>query len=752
MGEGALRKAYRICSFCEACCGLEVTVDDAAEKIVSVRGYDEDHLSGGYLCPKGVAMRDLDEDPDRLTKPLVRRGGNLVEASWDEAFAEIKKRLAPILKEHGPQAAGIYIGNPTAHKPSASLAFPIFVRALGSRNLFSASTLDQMPRQLASGHLYGSWLSVPVPDIDRTDFMIVLGGNPVVSNGSMWTVPDFRGRAKALIKRGGRMVVIDPRKTETAKLADTHLAIRPGTDVWLLAAMANSIIEEGLTRTERLEPVLEGLDEVKAFLKPYLPENVADITGIAAEDMRKLARDFASAEKAALYARIGTTVAEFGTLASWLVDVINILTGNLDREGGVMFAEAAAFQVNASGMPGKGRGVKTGRRKSRVRGAPEVSGEFPAVCLAEEIETPGEGQIRALFTFAGNPVLSAPNGARLSRALDQLDFMVSTDIYLNETTRHADVILPGVSPIHEFHFPIAFQQMQARNVARYSPALIPLKGRPAEWEIMYQLALILQGQDDAMSVDEMDEFLFQDRLKAACREGGPLEGRDLEEIAKELAGRRGPERMIDLALRTGHQGDLFGANEGGLSLDRLAASPGGVDYGALRPRLPGALRTTSGKIEMAPPDFIADGKRMKAAFERRSNADKTLVMIGRRNIRTNNSWMHNLPVLAKGKFKGTLEMHSSDAAKRGLESGDKARLFNRRGELEVEIAINDDMMPGVVSLPHGFGHVFDDTNMGLANANPGVNANLLASDQDLDVLSGTSVLNGIEVELSLIRN
>ena len=503
----AITTHHRICPLCEACCGLEIKVQD--RKVISIRGHDADVLSAGYICPKGVALKDLHEDPDRLRTPLIKRNGVFETATWDEAYAEIARRLPSIMAAHGRNATGIVVGNPSAHKISLLTYFGKLARALGTKNVFSASTLDQMPKQLASGLMFGHWLSIALPDISRTDYLLVLGANPLVSNGSMWTVPDFRSKAKALQARGGKLVVVDPRKTETASVADAHHFIRPNADVFLLAAMVHTLFAEGLVKLGNVAQWVSGVDAVQQAVAPFTPEAVAARCGISANTIRTLTRELAAAPRAAVYARIGTCTQEYGTLASWLVDVLNTLTGNLDKEGGVLFAKSAAFAANTAGKPGMGKGVSTGRHQSRISGAPEVYGELPMTCLAEEIETAGEGQIRALFTVATNPVLSSPNGPRLAKALDTLDFMVSMDIYLNETTRHADVILPGVSPLEDFHYDVAFPQLSWRNHARYSPPVLPAApDQPEEWQTLLKLAAIVRGQGPDADANALDDAQF----------------------------------------------------------------------------------------------------------------------------------------------------------------------------------------------------------------------------------------------------
>lgn len=736
---------FRICPFCEATCGL--AVDLRGRDVVAIRGDRDDVFSHGFVCPKGAALADLDRDADRLRRPLVRRGGRHVEVSWDEAFDEVERRLTPIIGQHGASAVGIYLGNPSAHKIDLALYGQVLIKALRTPNVFSASTVDQIPKQLAAGWMFGGYLTIPVPDIDRTDLLLVIGANPFDSNGSLWTVPDFPGRLRALQARGGRCIVVDPRRTRTAAAADEHLFIRPGTDASFLAAVVHTLFAESLVDLGALASHVAGIDPLKSAVADLTPERVSDHCGIEAQRIRDLARQLAAAERAAVYARIGTCTQRFGTTVSWLVDVCNVLTGNLDREGGAMFPRSATFAANTRGRPGVGRGIRTGRRHTRVRGAPEVMGEFPVACLAEEIETPGDGQIRALFTIAGNPVLSTPNGARLSQALSSLEFMVSLDIYLNETTRHADVIFPGLSVLEEAHFDVAFPQLSYRNAARYSaPLLAPPADRPQEWETLLRLAAIAMGQGAKGDIVALDDWIIAGQVQSATSdEHGPLAGRSPEDILAAMQPRRGPQRMIDFALRSGVYGDGFGADPDGLSLATLEAAPHGVDLGPLKPRIPEALRTTSGKIELAPAPLVSDLDRLRADLLEDS---KGLRLIGRRHLRSNNSWMHNLPGLAGGRTRCTLLIHPSDAAARELADGGLAEVRSRVGCVVVPIEVTDAIMSGVVSLPHGWGHDADGARLGLAAQEPGVNSNILADEEEIDPLSGNAVLNGIPVDVS----
>jgi len=733
---------HRICPLCEACCGLEIKVQ--AGKVISIRGHEADVFSAGYLCPKGVALKDLHEDPDRLRTPLIKRDGAFVQASWEEAYAEIARRLPPLMAAHGRNATGIVVGNPSAHKIGLLTYFGKLARALGTKNVFSASTLDQMPKQLASGLMFGHWLSIGLPDIARTDYLLVLGANPLVSNGSMWTVPDFKAKAKTLQARGGRLVVIDPRRTETAAVADAHHFIRPNADVFLLAAMVHTLFAEGLVKLGTVAERVTGVAEVQQVVAPFTPEVVAERCGISADTIRALTRELAGAPRAAVYARIGTCTQEYGTLASWLVDVLNTLTGNLDREGGVMFARSAAFASNTAGKPGIGKGISTGRHHARVSGAPEVYGELPITCLAEEIETPGEGQIRALFTVASNPVLSSPNGPRLAKALDRLDFMVSMDIYLNETTRHADVILPGVSPLEDFHYDVAFPQLSWRNHARYSPPVLPATpGQPEEWQTLLKLAAIVQGKGAEADASALDDAQFADDAER-------LFGAHADAVIAATQGLKGPQRALEIALRSGPYGDQFGRKLEGLTLAKVMASnpSGGIDLGELLPRIPEMLRTPSGKVELAPPSLLADMARAVADLAKPA---PDLVIIGRRDVRTNNSWMHNLPVLAKGPFRCTALVHPMDAARLHLVDGAMARIANGPRSIEAQVHFSDEMMPGVVSLPHGWGHDLPGARLHLAAQRPGANLNALLDDQLRDPLSGNAVLGGVAITMQALN-
>jgi anaerobic selenocysteine-containing dehydrogenase len=742
------RLAYRTCPLCEAGCGLEITLtrnDDGSEHVKRIRGDRDDVFSGGFICPKGSTLGHLHDDPDRLRRPVVKRDGEFVEVDWDEAFATVEALLLPILAEHGRDACAIYLGNPGAHSLAPMLYNRTLIQAIGTGNRFSASTVDQRPKELSASMMFGS-VAVPVPDLDRTDFLVMLGANPYASNGSLCTAPDFPGRLERIQARGGAVVVVDPRRSETAERADRHLAIRPGGDAHLLAAIANVLLTDRLAAPGRLAEHTAGLGDLEATLDDFTPEAVEAATGIDADTIRQLAHDLAAAPSAAVYGRIGTCTQEFGTLASWLVDVVNLLSGNLDRVGGAMFAKGAVGQPSTKGPPGSGRGLRMGRVVSRVAQRPESLGEFPVTALPEEIETPGEGQVRALVTVAGNPVSSNPNAGRLDAALGSLEFMVSIDPYINETTRHADVILPPPSALEKSHYDIALLNFAIHNVANYSPPVFDRPdGQPTEGEIMLRLAAVVSGAGIDWDIDAMDERIAKAFAESAARDPhGKVYERDPDELVAMTDGRSGPDRLLDIMLRTGPYGDGFGADPDGLSLDALEANPHGVDLGALEPeRIPDLLRTPSGKIEAFPDQMRTDIERLRSSLER--DHDASMVLVGRRHVRSNNSWMHNVRVLMKGRNRCTLQVHPDDAERLGLADGAPAQVASRVGQVSIDVEVTDGIRPGVVSIPHGFGQNLPGVQLRVAQEYRGVNTNVLTDEQFFDPVSGNIALNGVPV-------
>lgn len=698
-----MHKRLGVCNLCEAICGLEFTLDDS--KIVSVRGNPDDPLSRGHICPKAVALQDIYNDPDRLRAP-VRRSvtGEWQEISWEEALDLAAKSLAHIQNQHGRNAVAVYLGNPNVHSLGAMTHGTVLTSTLRSKNTYSATSVDQLPHQLVSHLLYGHQLLLPIPDIDRTKYFIVFGGNPMASNGSIMTVPDFPKRLKELKARGGKMIVFDPRRTETAKVATEHHFIRPGTDAFVLLAMLHVLFDEDLVAPAEY---VEGAEVVRDAVASFTPERAADVSGVPAEVTRRVAREFARSGAGAAYGRIGVSTQPFGTVCAWAVQCLNALTGNLDRPGGAMFTEPAVDLV--------GRGILSpghfGKWRSRVRNLPEANGELPVSTLADEILTPGDGQVRALLTVSGNPVLSTPDGKRLGEALESLDFMVAVDYYINETTQHADVILPPTSALERDHYDLVFHILAVRNTARFTPALLPKPaGAQDDWEIFRDLALgILKHRAPAP------------KLK--------------KRIVSEVRLRMPPRLIIDGLLRTSTRK---------LSLKKLRQQPQGIDLGPLRPVLPDRLFTRDKRVHLAPQLVLDDLERLGHA---RLPEDGELMLIGRRHQRDNNSWMHNTERLTKGKPRHHLLMNPADMAARGLTDGAAVTVTSRVGAVTVEVQETDDMMPGVVSLPHGYGHAAKHaTHLHNAEKLPGVSINDLTDPELLDV-SGNAAFSGVPVRV-----
>jgi anaerobic selenocysteine-containing dehydrogenase len=740
------RIVHRICTLCEATCGIDVEVE--GDRVLSIRGDKDDPFSMGYICPKAHGLKQLHEDPDRLRRPVRRlEDGGYEEISWEQAYRTVGERLAAIRDEHGSEAIGVYLGNPSAHSLHCMVYIPVFLRALGSKQVYSASTVDQFPKMVSAGLMFGDAITIPVPDLDRTDYLMVLGGNPLASNGSLMTAPAVPKRLEAIRERGGKIVVVDPRRSETADVADEHVFIRPGTDAFFLLAMVQTMFEEGIGSLGRAEGHVAGAVEVREIVEEFTPERVAGRCGIDATTIRRLAREICAAEKAACYGRIGTTCQEFGTVSSWAVDLVNVFAGNLDREGGAMFTRSAAIP-GWRGDVGHGKGVSLHRWQSRVNGLGEIYGELPVATLADEIETPGAGQIRAMVTIAGNPCVSTPNTERLSRALSSLDFMVSIDFYINETTRFADLILPPSGHLEHDTYDLALYRLAIRDFAKYSPPVFDKPDRAQhDWEILGTLAAYMLGMAGASPKDVDDFVIAQIVAKAIPADGSATNGLTQDEVVAALGDEPGPHRSLDLMLRTGPYGDRFGADPDGLSLAKLREHPHGIDFGALKPQLPGVLRTPSGKIELAPEMIVSDVARLRA---RLAEPTPSMVLIGRRHLRSNNSWCHNLPALMKGRDRCTLMVSPDDASRLGLTDGGRARVSSRVGAVVAPVEVTDQLMPGVVSLPHGWGHDKEGMRMSVAREHAGVNSNVLTDHVAVDRPSGNSVLNGIPVTIEAV--
>jgi anaerobic selenocysteine-containing dehydrogenase len=705
------KTSYATCFLCEACCGIEVTHEN--NRLLGVRGDKADPFSRGHVCPKASAIVDVQHDPDRRTRPLKRVGSRWVEIDWNTAFDEIADRLAGIQERHGNDAVAYYRGNPLIHSYAAILLRTYWAKALGTANRFSAGSVDTWPRLLTSLLMYGAQTSLPIPDLDRTQYLLVIGANPVVSNGSVMTAPDCARRLRAIRERGGKIVVIDPRRTETAEVADEHHFITPESDALFLLALLHTVFERGLDSPGRLSEHLEGMERVRELVPEFSPERVAGRVGIDAPVIRRLALEFAASPAAVCYGRIGISTQRFGTLASWLVDLLNIVTGNLDRPGGAMFASPA---VDLGALAARlGRSGSYDRSRSRVSGMPEYDGEFPSIALAEEIETPGKGQIRALITHAGNPVLSVPNGRRLEAALEKLELLVGIDLYVNETTRHAHYLLPPSWGLEHDMYPVVFNALSVRNFVKYSPPVIAAaEDSRHEWDIQLELG-----------------------TRLAVRRGGLRAGLRARAI-RAVMQRVGPEGVLRLLLRR--------SSYRGLSLRKLLQNPHGIDLGPLVPRLPGVIARPGRRIDLAPERLTQDLERLKA--ELASARPTALRVIGRRQLRSNNSWMHNSRRLVKGPERCSLIVHPRDAERLGISAGQRVRVESRVGAIEVNAMVSDEIMPGVVSLPHGWGHHRSGVELSIARERPGESLNDILDDRLFDAPSGTASLAGMEVSVT----
>ncbi len=714
------RTIFRTCTLCEAACGLAFEVD--GDRILSVRPDADDVLSAGYVCPKGIAIKDVHDDPDRLRRPMRRTAsGDFEPCSWDEAFALVASRLRAIRAAHGRDAVALYMGNPVVHNHGALLLRTPLMRALGTRNCFSAGSQDTSPRFATSYHLYGSSVVLPIPDVDRTDYFLCIGANPVVSNGSFLTAPNMKKRIRAIRARGGRVVVVDPRATETVREADEHVAIRPGGDAALLLAMAHVLLRDGRADRAALTKATRGWEAIERRLAAFTPTRAAPHVGVDAATIERLAHDFARARSSVAYSRVGVCNNAFGTLATFATDLLNLVAGRLGVVGGAMFATPAIDLVALTRLA---TGDGHGRWRSRVRGLPETTGDLPASALAEEIEVPGDGQIRALVTFAGNPVLSTPNGRRLDAALARLEFMVAIDLYVNETTRHADVILPPAWALTEDHVDLVFSQVFVRDVARWSPPVVPRRpGERADWEILLEIIERLGGGPS----------------------GKPALDRVLR-IARRFGWRWDPGATLDLALRMGPHGDHFLPWSRGLNRARLRAALHGVDLGPLRPGVDRRIvhRDRRVHLDAAPLLEALDAFAVELAH---APAADELLLIGRREIRTNNSWMHNVAGMVSGRERCVLLVHPADAQRAGVADGDTAILESRVHRGTLPVRFSTDMRPGVVSLPHGWGHATSAPWQRVAGAHPGVSVNDWTDDQLVEQVVGQSVLNGVPVRL-----
>ena len=732
----------RNCPLCEAGCGLRIVPEPDGRLRAEPNPLDV--FSAGHICPKGALLPELDADPDRVRTPMIRVDGKLVPATWDEAFAVIAERLPRIIAEHGRDAVAMLYGNPVTYNMAANQYIPHLMQHLGTRNKFSSSSLDAWGQMLAAHLMFGHEMDIPVPDLDRTDLIVVLGANPAASQGSIATAPGWTKRLDGIRARGGRVVLLDPRRTETTRHASEHLFIRPGTDAHLILAIAHTLFAEDLVDLGAAAGHVRGLDQLRAWVEAFTPDAVSPVTGVAAEDIRRLARELGATPRAVLYGRVGLNLQELGLVASWALNVVNVLIGALDRPGGAMFVRPATG-VTAHLVP-LDRGPTFGRWRSRVSGHREFYGELPAVALLEEMETPGPGQIRALITHSANPALSAPRGDRVGRAMAELDLVVCIDIYLNETTQHADVFLPSSSALERSFYPFVGQQWAIRSYARFSRAYRePTVGQLGDDEILLRLASIVS--EPRRTVDELRREILLTTVGAfTAGSDRPTHGRDPSDLVDELHGDSDPERLLDLYLRMGPFGDAFGANPDGINLEVVAAAENGLDFGPMVPQLPHVVRTHDQKIDLLPANIIELREYVLRVL---SEPVPDLQLIGRRQLRSNNSWMHNVSRLVDSHNRCSLLIHPVDALARGIHHEDDVVVSTGHGAVRLVAEIHDSVMPGVVCAPHGWGH--QGTALGVASRLEGASINDIVPPDRVDVGSGNSAPNGLPVEVSVFQ-
>ncbi len=701
--EKIARTHYRACNLCEAICGLEITLDKNDE-ILEIRGDEKDPLSRGHICPKAIALKDIYNDPNRLKQPVKKTTTGWETISWEQAFNEVISNIKSIQQKYGKDGIATYTGNPAVHNSGTLLTGSGLIKAIGSTNRYSATSADQLPHHFVSWAMFGHHMTLPIPDIDRTEYFLIMGGNPIASNGSMMTVPNVAHRLKNIQKRGGKVVVIDPRFTETSKIADEHIFIKPGTDAFLLLAIIHELLwDEKIGNSKILQE--EDFDQFNNFVQNYSPKVVAQHIGISENSIKKIADELLKAKTAVVYGRMGLSTQEFGGVCQWLINLINIFTSNFDKPGGAMFTDPA-FSLYGSAKKGYN---PFGRFHTNVRKLPEFEGELPVSAMAEELLH--ENGPKALLTICGNPILSTPNGEQLETAIKALEYYVAIDIYINETTCHANIILPPTTGLEVAHYDMVFHTLAVRNTAKYSEPLFEKKeNQKHDWEIIEEL---------------------KNRLLVA----------DNEAIPSPI----NPEFKLDYMLKNGKYG------ESGMSINKLKESPHGVDLGELKKSLASKIYTDNGEINLFPALLLNDLKRLNKVFKTKKEHSKSqILLIGRRHLRSNNSWMHNSERLVKGNNRCTLMIHPDTASELNILDKSTVKVTSRVGSVHIPVEITNEIMPNVVSIPHGFGHKKAGSQLDIAKNHAGVSINDLTDELLVDKLTGNAAFSGVPVSLTNI--
>lgn len=709
---------YRVCNYCEAMCGVKITYDPDAptdDKKIAVKPDKDDPFSQGSMCPKAAALGALYFDPDKLKLPVKKTGDQWQQISWQEAYDTIEKKIKSIRRTYGENSIASYMGNPIVHNFGMMVFIKTLLRAIGSKNIFSATSMDQLPHHFAAHYMFGHEFRLPVPDINRTDFMIIMGANPLASNGSIMSSAGVKRRLNDIKERGGKFIVIDPRKTETAKIASQHHFIKPGTDIYFLLAFVHIIFRDKKVRLGRLKKHLAGFDKIEPLVKEFTAEKVSSVTGIEQQQIEALAAEFLAQDKAVLYGRMGLSTQLHGGLCHWLINTINVLSGNFDTPGGMMFPTPAIELARHKQRPA------FGRWKSRVRGMNEFSGELPVVTMADELLTEGDGQVKAFVTICGNPVLSSPGGDRLDKALENIEFMFSIDNYINETTRHADLILPTPSGLEIEHYDLIFNAISVTNNVKFSQALFSVdENRPYDWQILKELSRRISSRGLSL----VDRILT-------------------------------PRRLLNWGLMLGPYGKLSSPKRwlNGLTLQKLIDSKHGINLGPLQSAVPHRLNTLDKKIHLNPDVFIQrlnevkqrEWLQLQTSAQEKKTAGK-FSLIGRRNVNTNNSWMHQVKKLSRSKqVRCTIMINSGDAENLQIVHNELVKVTSRVGEIILPAEITDTMMPGVISIPHGFGHNKKGTRVSIAQSKPGVSINDITDPMRVDKLTGNAAFSGLEV-------